>query len=58
VIPLRDADHKLWSLEFISPDGTKRFLAGSRKRGCMRQIRAAIGFRGLQTDVRRDSDGR
>ena len=34
VIPLRDADHKLWSLEFISPDGTKRFLGGGRKRGC------------------------
>lgn len=34
VIPLRDADHKLWSLEFIAPDGTKRFLSGGRKRGC------------------------
>lgn len=34
VIPLRDVDHKLWSLEFVSPDGTKRFLSGGRKRGC------------------------
>lgn len=34
VIPLRDADHKLWSLQFIAPDGTKRFLPGGRKAGC------------------------
>lgn len=34
VIPLRDADGKLWTLEFIAPDGTKRFLGGGRKRGC------------------------
>ena len=34
VIPLRDVEHKVWSLEFISPDGTKRFLSGGRKRGC------------------------
>ncbi|MGH8125981.1 MAG: toprim domain-containing protein [Rhodanobacteraceae bacterium] len=34
VIPLRDADGKLWSVEFISPDGAKRFLSGGRKRGC------------------------
>lgn len=34
VVPLRDADGKVWSLEFIAPDGAKRFLAGGRKRGC------------------------
>lgn len=34
VIPLRDADGKLWSLQFIAPGGTKRFLCGGRKRGC------------------------
>lgn len=33
VIPLRDGDGVLWSLEFIGPEGAKRFLAGSRKRG-------------------------
>lgn len=33
-VPLRDADGKLWSLQFIAPDGTKRFLSGGRKRGC------------------------
>lgn len=34
VIPLRDADGKLWSVECIHRDGTKRFLSGGRKRGC------------------------
>lgn len=34
VIPLRDADGKLWSVEYIHQDGTKRFLSGGRKRGC------------------------
>lgn len=34
VIPLRDADGKLWSIEYIHRDGTKLFLSGGRKRGC------------------------
>ena len=34
VVPLRDMGGKIWSLEFILKDGTKRFLAGGRKRGC------------------------
>jgi len=34
VIPLRDADGKLWSVEYIHRDGSKRFLGGGRKRGC------------------------
>jgi putative DNA primase/helicase len=34
VIPLRDAGGKLHSLQFIAPDGQKRFLTGGRKRGC------------------------
>lgn len=34
VIPARDATGKLWTLEFIYPDGDKRFLSGGRKRGC------------------------
>ncbi|MCJ7601683.1 MAG: AAA family ATPase, partial [Desulfobulbaceae bacterium] len=34
VIPLRDSQGKLWSLQFIGPDGTKRFLSDGRKRGC------------------------
>lgn len=34
-VPLRDVEGKLHSLEFIAPDGTKRFLTGGRKHGCM-----------------------
>jgi putative DNA primase/helicase len=34
VVPLRDAGGKLYSLQFIAPDGQKRFLTGGRKRGC------------------------
>ena len=34
VIPLRDVDGALHSLQFIRPDGEKRFLTGGRKRGC------------------------
>jgi putative DNA primase/helicase len=38
VIPLRDVEGKLWSLQHIQPDGTKRFTAGARKRGCFHTI--------------------
>ncbi len=34
VIPLRDTSGKLWSLQWIAPNGTKRFLPGGRKKGC------------------------
>ena len=34
VIPLRDAQGTIWSLQFIGPDGDKKFLTGGRKRGC------------------------
>lgn len=33
VIPLHDANGRLWSLEYIAPDGRKRFLKGGRKKG-------------------------
>lgn len=33
VVPLRDIDDKLWNLQKIYPDGTKRFLAGGKKKG-------------------------
>lgn len=38
VIPVRDRTGKLWSLQSISPDGTKRFLFGGRKKGCFHLI--------------------
>jgi putative DNA primase/helicase len=34
VIPVRDTDGRLWSLQFIAADGSKKFLTGGRKRGC------------------------
>lgn len=34
VIPVRDAAGALWSLQFIGPDGVKKFLTGGRTRGC------------------------
>lgn len=34
VIPLRDADGALHSLQFIGEDGTKRYLSGGRVSGC------------------------
>jgi putative DNA primase/helicase len=33
VLPLLDLKGKLWSLQFIGPDGTKKLLTGGRKRG-------------------------
>lgn len=38
VVPVRDADGKLWSLQFIGADGKKTFLTGGRKRGCYHAI--------------------
>lgn len=34
VLPARDADGKLHTLQFISPDGSKKFLTGGRIAGC------------------------
>lgn len=34
LIPMRDAEGRLWSLQSISPDGDKRFMPGGRVKGC------------------------
>lgn len=34
VVPARDSDGRLHTLQFIGPDGSKRFLTGGRIRGC------------------------
>lgn len=34
LVPLRDTEGTLHSLQFIGPDGDKRFLTGGRVRGC------------------------
>ena len=38
IIPIRDIDGKLWSLQWIKPNGRKRFLKGGRKKGCFHHI--------------------
>ncbi len=38
IIPLRDAKGKLWSFQWIEPDGKKQFLKGGKKKGCFHQI--------------------
>lgn len=38
VVPLRDENGVLHSLQFITPDGRKTFLTGGRKRGCYHAI--------------------
>ncbi|MBS1132518.1 MAG: hypothetical protein H6R16_3520 [Proteobacteria bacterium] len=38
VVPLRDVDGTLHSLQFIGADGRKTFLTGGRKRGCYHAI--------------------
>ncbi len=38
IVPMRDTAGGLHSLQFIGPDGTKRFLTGGRKRGCFHLI--------------------
>jgi len=38
VVPVRDLDGTLHSLQFIGPDGSKKFLRGGRVRGCFHLI--------------------
>jgi putative DNA primase/helicase len=37
-VPMRDANGKLWSLQTIKADGSKRFLYNGRKKGCFHTI--------------------
>lgn len=39
VLPVRDSDGVLHSLQFIMPDGGKQFLTGGRKKGCFAYLR-------------------
>ena len=41
VLPLYDTSGKLWSLQFITPEGEKRFLGGGRTKGCYFPIGSA-----------------
>ena len=42
-VPMRDASGKLWSLQSISAEGTKRFQPGGRVSGCYCPIGAPTG---------------
>lgn len=42
-VPMRDAEGKLHSLQFIGQDGGKLFLSGGRKRGCYFSIGKPAG---------------
>ena len=37
-VPLYDVNGKIWSLQYIQEDGTKRFAKGSKKEGCFHAI--------------------
>src|SRR4029077_4405936 len=38
VIPAFDADGKLWSVQYVNSDGSKRFARESRKEGCFHVV--------------------
>ncbi len=42
LVPLRDSQGRLWSLQTIAADGSKRFLAGGRKRGLYYPVGRAV----------------
>jgi putative DNA primase/helicase len=37
-VPATDADGKLWTMQYIREDGTKRFAKNSRKEGCFHVV--------------------
>lgn len=43
VVPARDIDGKLWTLQFIKGDGSKRFKTGGAKRGHFHYINCPAG---------------
>lgn len=45
VVPLWDVERRLWNVQSIAPDGTKRFLYGGRIKGCF-----ALCWRNLPED--------
>ena len=48
LVPGYDADGKLWTVQYIKEDGTKRFARQSRKHGCFHVVGAANAAEGLQ----------
>src|SRR6266446_1338015 len=48
LVPGYDSDGKLWTVQYIKEDGTKRFAKESRKHGCFHVIGAENGAAALQ----------
>jgi putative DNA primase/helicase len=48
LVPGYDVDGKLWTVQYIKEDGTKRFAKNSRKHGCFHVVGALNGAAGLQ----------
>jgi putative DNA primase/helicase len=48
LVPGYDADGKLWTVQYIKEDGTKRFAKESRKHGCFHVVGAPNGAVALQ----------
>src|SRR6266436_9039033 len=48
LVPGYDSDGKLWTVQYIKEDGTKRFAKESRKHGCFHVIGAANASEALQ----------
>ena len=48
LVPGYDVDGKVWTVQYIKEDGTKRFARESRKHGCFHVIGAANPAEGLQ----------
>ena len=48
LVPGYDVEGKLWTVQYIKEDGTKRFAKDSRKHGCFHVVDAATAAEGLQ----------
>jgi putative DNA primase/helicase len=48
LVPGYDVDGKLWTIQYIKEDGTKRFAKDSRKYGCFHVVGAPNGAAALQ----------
>jgi putative DNA primase/helicase len=48
LVPGYDVDGKLWTIQYIKEDGTKRFAKESRKHGCFHVVGAPYGAMAVQ----------
>lgn len=43
-LPAQDVDGKVWTMQYIQPDGTKRFASGGKKEGCFHPVGGSRGM--------------